>query len=345
MLSKTLSGLILVLAVLSGVVLLSSVHPYDEDTPRPSQQVAQQRRRQASFPSGVLSRFTLFPSYRNRPVPVAVMIENHEFARPFHTGLSDALMIQEFLVEGFISRFIAIIDARNLPREIGPVRSLRPYFLDGIKPWVRTVFHAGGSPEALKRVQEGTEFYALNLLFFDDVNGKYGSFRKDGPPAPHDLFLKKKMFKTFLKEVPERLLQPVTWPPYPVGTPEGGEDATRIRVNFFNALHNVSFEYLPLAQKYQRTNGGEISPARPSTIAVLEVPIDYIGEYGRLFMTLEGSGRAKIFHSGKVWEGRWSRGADTEKFRFTDANGEEILFKAGQLWMLILPTLERVSFE
>ncbi|MBT5637898.1 MAG: DUF3048 domain-containing protein, partial [Candidatus Peribacter sp.] len=341
MLSKTLSGLILVLTILSGVVILSSVPKFEgEEAPRPSQKVAEERRRLTSLPSGILSRFSLFPNSLKKPIPLAVMIENHEHARPYHIGIDQALVIQEFLVEGFISRFVAIIDARNLPKEIGPVRSLRPYFLDAIKPWSRTVFHAGGSPEALKRVQEGSEFYALNLLYFDDKNGEYGSFRKDGPPAPHDLFLKKKVFKSFLEEVPERLLQQVSWPPYTIGIPDGGENASDIRVNFFNALHNVSFEYLPLAQKYQRTNGGEVSPARPNTIAIMEVPIDYIGEYGRLFMTLEGSGNVQIFHSGKVWEGRWSRGVDTQKFTFTNADGEEIPFKAGQLWMMVLPTLE-----
>lgn len=346
MLSRTLSGLIFILTVLSGIVLLSTVPQFTEEgAPKPSEKIAEQRRRQTSFPSGVLSRLSLFPSSWNKPVPIAVMIENHEHARPFHTGLSEALMIQEFLVEGFISRFVAILDARNLPKEIGPVRSLRPYFLDGIKPWTRTVFHAGGSPEALKRVQEGSEFYALNLLYFDDINGEYGSFRKDGPPAPHDLFLQKTVLKKFLTEVPERLLQPVSWPPYTVGILEGGEYANRIHVNFFNALHNVTFDYLPLAQKYQRTNGGEVSPARPSVIAILEIPVDYIGEHGRLFMTLEGTGNAQIFHSGKLWDGRWSKGSDTEQFSFTDSTGAEIPFKGGLVWMMILPTLERVSYE
>ena len=343
MLSRILSGLVLLLALFSGVVILSSAPSFDFSEDRPSQKEAQERRRQSSFSSGVLSRFSLFPGSRKKPVPVAVMIENHEHARPHHTGLTDALMIQEFLVEGFISRFVAIVDARKLPREIGPVRSLRPYFLDGIKPWTRTVFHAGGSPEALTRVQEGSEFYALNLLYFDDEQGEYGSFRKEGPPAPHDLFLKKKVLKRFLDDVPERLLQPVQWPPYPIGMPEGGDIAEHIRINFFNRLHNVTFDYLPLAQKYQRTNGGEISPARPSSILILEVPVDYIGEYGRLFMTMEGGGKAQVFHSGKVWEGRWSRGEDTEAFHITNAVGEDIPFAAGQIWMMTLPTLERVS--
>lgn len=150
MLSRTLSLGILVLTVLCGVLLYRSAqHP--------------------------------------RMKPIAVMIENHEDARPHQKGLEDALMIQEFLVEGFISRFVALFDAQALPSTIGPVRSLRPYFLDGIAPWVRTVFHAGGSPEALDRVKHSGEFYALNLLYFDD---EHGSLRDENVAPPHNLFLK-----------------------------------------------------------------------------------------------------------------------------------------------------------
>lgn len=272
----------------------------------------------------------------------AVVIENHEDARPYHAGIEDAVMVQEFLVEGFISRFVAIFDTRRIPREIGPVRSLRPYFLDSIAPWTRTVFHAGGSPEALKRVTEGTTFFARNLLYFDDEKG---SLRKDGPPAPHDLFLNKALIKSFLAEVPEGLILPVSWPPFAKGVPEGGEIAESIRLNFFNVLHNVSFVFQPLSQKYERKNGEDISPAKPSTVVILEVPIDDIGAYGRLFMTLNGGGRAQVFHSGKMWDARWNRSDFKLPFRITNTAGEDIPFPQGQVWMTVLPTLERVSWE
>jgi hypothetical protein len=295
-----------------------------------------------SFPSGILSRLSLFPGSRAHPRMIAVMIENHEEARRYHSGLTDALMIQEFLVEGFISRFVALFDTRHLPREVGPVRSLRPYFLDGISPWARTVFHAGGSPEALKRVEEGNEFYATNILYYDDEND---SLRKDGPPAPHDLFLRKAKIKEFLSEVPERFLGTSQWPPYTIGPAVGGESATNIRVSFFNKLHNVFFEFQPLSQKYERTNGDSLSKARPSNVLILEVPIDEVGAYGRLFMTLTGSGQAELFHSGKVWTGRWKRESITDPFTIVNLAGEQLPFAQGQTWMMVLPTLERVSWK
>lgn len=342
MLTRTLHALIFVLAVLCGIVVLVRAPVFEnEKTPIEVSQT-QDRQRSDSFVSGILSRLNLFPSLR-RPVPIAVMIENHEDARPHHRGLTDALMIQEFLVEGFISRFVAIVDANRLPREIGPVRSLRPYFLDGIYPWTRVVFHAGGSPEALDRVQNGTEFFARNLLYFDD---EHGSLRDSDVAPPHNLFLQSAFLSRLLSEVPERFLQSVSWPPFPVGMPEDpGLPAQSVRVNFFSSLHNVLFEYLPLAEKYRRTNGEAVSHARPSTIVILEVPIDSTGEYGRLFMDLTGTGRAQVLHSGRMWEGRWSRGSLQEQFTISGSDGEEIPIKKGLMWIMTLPTLERVSVE
>lgn len=338
MLSKILSGLVVVLVLLSALVLFTSVEPHNQKSEPLQKHIV-------SFPSRILSRLTLFPSSRSSSIPIAVMIENHQQARPYHEGLADALLIQEFLVEGFISRFVALFDAAHLPKEIGPVRSLRPYFLDAIKPWTTTIFHAGGSPEALARTQEGTEFFARNLLYFDDAKSEYGSLRHTEVPAPHNLFLNRDTLNDLLSNVPAHRLEPLSLPLYPVGTSAGGEEATHIRLNFFSTDHNVQFDYLPLAQKYQRTNGEEISKARPSTVVILEIPIDSIGEYGRLFMTLVGSGRARVFHSGNVWNGHWTRNTDTEKFRIFDEDGEDILFKSGQIWITVLPTFERLSWE
>ena len=330
---RTISAALLVLAIFGIAVLFFGTQDR-KDTKTPENAAH-------SLMSGILSRLSMLPIGR-RPVPVAVVIENHEDARPFQEGLSEALMVQEYLVEGFISRFIVLFDSRRFPREVGPVRSLRPYFLDGAAPWTHTFFHAGGSPEALSRVRN-KEFYGLNLLFYDD---KRYALRKEEVPAPHNLFLRKSLLSELLAEIPKQSLKPVSWPPFEVGIPRWeGEKAETIRLNFFSSTHNVAFVFQPLAEKYERTNGDIKSEARPSSVIILEVPIDSIGENGRLFMTLKGGGRALVFHSGKLWEGRWSRGSITEPFRLTDSHGDIIPIPHGQIWITVLPTLERVTWE
>src|SRR4051812_13399888 len=59
----------------------------------------------------------------DRPA-LAVKIENSVDARP-QTGLNVADVVWEQVVEGGITRFVAVYHS-NLPPEIGPVRSIRP---------------------------------------------------------------------------------------------------------------------------------------------------------------------------------------------------------------------------
>ena len=61
--------------------------------------------------------------------PVAVMINNHNQARPYHSGLQDAQIVYEMIVEGGITRMLAVFKDQTTSR-IGPVRSSRHYYLD-----------------------------------------------------------------------------------------------------------------------------------------------------------------------------------------------------------------------
>ncbi|MBQ3309418.1 DUF3048 domain-containing protein [Candidatus Saccharibacteria bacterium] len=67
-------------------------------------------------------------------------------ARP-QTGLSDAAVIFEAIAEAGITRFAAIYQNPE-GSVIGPIRSLRSYYLDWDTPFDCTVVHAGGSDEA-----------------------------------------------------------------------------------------------------------------------------------------------------------------------------------------------------
>ena len=111
-----------------------------------------------------ISRLSMVPFSKRENKMIAVVIENHEDARPHHRGLNSALMIQEHMVEGLISRFVAFYDLRTMPDLIGPVRSLRPYFIDSIIPLSNVFLHAGGSPEAILRVEGDPNLTSINGL-------------------------------------------------------------------------------------------------------------------------------------------------------------------------------------
>ena len=67
------------------------------------------------------------PEVAESPV-YASIIENSPDARP-QSGLGEAGVVYEALAEGGITRFLALfLDAK--PKEIGPIRSIRTYFVD-----------------------------------------------------------------------------------------------------------------------------------------------------------------------------------------------------------------------
>ena len=61
--------------------------------------------------------------------PFAVMINNAPAARPVQSGLQDAYIVYEIIVEGGITRYMALFLDQNTAR-IGSIRSSRHYFLD-----------------------------------------------------------------------------------------------------------------------------------------------------------------------------------------------------------------------
>ena len=95
--------------------------------------------------------------------PVAVMINNHNQARPYHSGLQDAQIVYEMIVEGGITRMLAIFKDQTTSR-IGPVRSSRHYYLDYALENDAIYVHWGWSPQAESDIR---------TLGVNNLNGLY----------------------------------------------------------------------------------------------------------------------------------------------------------------------------
>lgn len=83
----------------------------------------------------------------------AIMLENSPDARP-QSGLKDAEVVYEAVAEGGITRFLALYQQKQ-PETIGPVRSIRMYYVDWLTPYNASVAHVGGSAAALQLVRNG----------------------------------------------------------------------------------------------------------------------------------------------------------------------------------------------
>lgn len=79
--------------------------------------------------------------------PVAVMINNLGTARNYHRGLQDAYLVYEMIVEGGITRLMALYKDSKVA-SIGSVRSARPYYLDYVLENDAIYVHWGYSEQA-----------------------------------------------------------------------------------------------------------------------------------------------------------------------------------------------------
>lgn len=93
--------------------------------------------------------------------PLAIMINNHPDARKYHTGLQEAYIVYEIIVEGGYTRLMGIYKDVNLSK-VGSIRSARHYFLDYSLENDAIFVHWGWSPQAEVDVTR---------LGIDNING------------------------------------------------------------------------------------------------------------------------------------------------------------------------------
>lgn len=97
--------------------------------------------------------------------PYAVMINTHDNALP-QSGLKDAYIVYELMVEGGITRMMALYKDVDVAK-MGSVRSARTQYLDYVYENDAIYIHAGGAPDALSQI------YNENIDDVD-VDGIYG---------------------------------------------------------------------------------------------------------------------------------------------------------------------------
>lgn len=97
--------------------------------------------------------------------PFAIMINCHNDALP-HAGLQDAYIVYELMVEGGITRMMALFKDVEVDK-IGSVRSARTQYLDYVYENDAIYIHAGGAKDAINRISnEGISSFS--------VDGQYG---------------------------------------------------------------------------------------------------------------------------------------------------------------------------
>ncbi len=296
----------------------------------------------SSVEKKLLSALPLLPTFSKEAPLVAAIIENHQDARAQQVGLTDAEVVFEMIVEGGISRFIALFRSDDLPNRIGPVRSLRLHFINILEPYTALLLHIGGNAFAYDALR-----LSPNLTDHDGIRFDGQTYERDERfHAPHNLFMKKEALQGTVEEF--ALLENKTlFPLFPTekSTPAGNERAEKISVSYGSEIHNVSYAFDSWKETYVRSTFGAPKQATPRNIVILEAEVQGLGDPSMIPWTrTTGNGKLLLFRDGEVFEGFWDR-KQGKSFVFLDSGKKPLPLAPGQAWIMILPNLRAVEWE
>lgn len=273
----------------------------------------------------------------------AIMIENSIYARP-QSGIKDAGVVFEAIAEGGITR-LATLHQEDRPQLIGPVRSIRPYYLDWIAPFEASVAHVGGSANALNTVRNGS-FRDIDQFF----NGNY-YWRAPDRPAPHNVYTSFDKLDQ-LNQSKGYTTSTFTGWPRKIETPSAKPRTSHIDVPVSGADYNVAYDYDAATNSYNRFLGGEPSKDReggqvkPKVVIVLKIPMTLGFEDGyREQMTTTGHGEAYIFQDGVLTDGFWRKDGQKDQMIFYDKSARIINLNPGQTWVTVVTPDKAVTWR
>lgn len=277
--------------------------------------------------------------------PVCTMIENAAFdgVRP-QAGLSRALVVYEVIVEGGITRLMAVYAGEDVSK-IGPVRSARDTYLEFASELDCLYGHAGGSFTAMQAIRQ----FGLHDLDGLSANGRF-YWRDMARYAPHNLFTSSELLRFARRDLGfvDKTPSFKTWN-FRKQPADAFTDTTQerfVRIDFSTPSYEVRWSYVPGEGYYKRYNGGALQTdaATGDTVTARNVVVQMVppGEYiegkGRINFSVTGEGKVLIFRSGEVVVGTWRKADRLSRTQFFDAAGEEIELNQGNTWVEIVPT-------
>ncbi|KKT35949.1 MAG: hypothetical protein UW35_C0014G0002 [Candidatus Collierbacteria bacterium GW2011_GWF2_44_15] len=134
-----------------------------------------------------------------------------------------------------------------------------------------------------------------------------------------------------------------------------GSPATNVKFDFWANYNDftVEWKYDPASKAYLRNQGGQPQTDLDTTtqLKASAVVIQYVKEEGPLdehkhmYYEVVGTGKGLLFQGGKGMEINWKKAKQTGKTIFTDKSGKEVVFLPGQIWIELLPSASKVTYQ
>ena len=286
--------------------------------------------------------------------PFAVMINNAPAARPVQSGLQDAYIVYEIIVEGGITRYMALFLDQNTAR-IGSIRSARHYFLDYALENDAIYVHCGYSPQAradfsklgVDRIEAGTssnswrdkelrsQGYAYEHTLFTSIEKLNNNVGKKRTKRNNDLLLNYTVDEVDLSKM------------------ENAKPANEVLIKYSN-VNKTGYTYDAENKVYKRTVNGkehidyvtknQYTVKNIITYQVKNTTIEGGGK-GRQTIDNIGSGTGYYITDGYAVPITWTKPSRKSQTIYKYTNGEEIKFNDGNTFIQIQPTNQELTIN
>jgi len=280
--------------------------------------------------------------------PVAVITNNHADARPL-SGLNSADIVIEANAESGITRHLAIYWSQA-PKKVGPIRSLRQYYLEWLSEYDPILIHDGCASTDNVKTNACGNVYTYGTKDITTL----GAWRvhTDGRVAPHNEYT----------SIPNALEygEKMNWDEFPSSIQawsfkrdaeiENRGKKTVVKTIFHQRLNNgglydAMWTYDQTTNSYFRKIGGQAdmdletnTQISAKNVVIQEVDMKISGDNkGRVIIDTIGEGDAVILQDGKIINGKWKKASRTDRTKYYDNAGNPIQFNRGRIWIAMLP--------
>jgi hypothetical protein len=268
-----------------------------------------------------------------------VKIDNAPEARP-QSGLDVADIVYEEVVEGGVTRFIAIFHSTS-PELAGPVRSVRPMDPDILSAYRGLVAYSGGIPAFVSLLRKAP----VQDVNVDMATPAYTWDKKRA--APHNEYVSPDKLWPLAKGS-NTAPPPAMFEFRAPGAPFGDADAAGVSINY-SPRASATYDWDAATGTYKRTengtahtaaSGAQIAPQNVVIQVVTTKTLGYKDQSGTNVVesNVVGSGDAWFFSGGRMTKGRWSKSSETAVTKYTDPAGNPVKLAPGRTWVHFAPT-------
>lgn len=285
-------------------------------------------------------------------LPVAVMIDDNTTARPQY-GFNKASIVYQAPADGGEDRYMMVFQEQDATR-VEPIRSGRPYFVNWAREYKAAFAHYGGDAKtrAYLPTLEG-EIYNIDAL---DGSGKV--FHRDpARSAPHNGYSNTAQIRELAvsRTAPAQLPDGIGVRPFTADMPVGQRPASG-SINIPYNRGATSYTYDRGRNLYLRSVAGRPQidaldrtrvTARNVVVLFMSLSVDPESEPGhaRPVVGILGSGKALVFHDGRVVVGEWRKPSLYDVMRLYDADDTEIPLVRGRIFFQVVPLGTKVTYK